>query len=207
MNHALDHILWAVPDLDEGGALFERLTGASTIVGGSHPGLGTRNRLSGLSDTSYFELIAPDPDQNVADGLGPTIAALPAPKLLTFALTCRDLEAVAAAARGAGVTVEPPVAMSRATPDGVRLEWRVMRLSDPRWPGGLPFFIDWGRSPHPATTTPGGVRLAEFAALDPDPVPLRDVYRAIGCDAPVHGSARQGLLARLKTPNGLVTLT
>ena len=207
MSVTLDHVLWAVPDLDAGRALFERLTGVQPAVGGAHPGFGTRNALSGLSDTTYLEIIAPDPAQDLTGTMGAGIAALPAPQMLTFCLACDDLEAVAAKASAAGVTVEDPIPMSRKTPQGVQLSWRIMRLADDRWPGRLPFFIDWQGSPHPAGTTPGVTRLTQLTALDADPVGVGAVYAAIGCNVPVHGGAVTGFVATYETPNGTVILT
>lgn len=207
MNIALDHVLWAVPDLDAGAALFEQLTGVAPVVGGTHPGFGTRNALSGLSATTYIEIIAPDPAQELPGTMGAGIAALPAPQMHTFSLACDDLEAVAARATAASITVEDPIPMSRKTPQGVQLNWRIMRLADARWPGRLPFFIDWQGSPHPAGTTPGGATMDRFIALDPDPAGLAAVYAAIGCDVPVHAGAVTGFVATFATPNGTVVLT
>lgn len=204
---ALDHILWAVPDLDAGSALYEKITGVTPIVGGSHPGFGTRNALSGLSPTTYVEVIAPDPAQDLAGTMGEGIAALPHPKMLTFALACDDLGAVATSAKAAGITVEDPIAMSRTTPQGVRLDWSIMRIADARWPGRLPFFIDWQGSPHPAGTTPGGATLESFVALDPDPAALAAVYDAIGCPIPVQAGASTGFVGTFATPKGTVVLT
>ncbi len=207
MKVALDHLLWAAPDLDAGSALFERITGIAPVIGGTHPGFGTRNALTSLSDDEYLEIIAPDPIQDLAGTTGAIIAEMARPQMLTFALRITDLEAVGQAARDAGVAVEGPINMSRATPEGGRLDWRVLRLADDRWPGQLPFFIDWKDTPHPARTTSGGCRLDDIYALTPDPQALRRVYSAIGCDVPVLAGAVNGFVATLTGPNGKVVLT
>ncbi len=59
----LDHILYAVPDLQKGIDDFEKLTGVRPVYGGKHLNLGTHNALVSLGEEVYFELIAPDPSR------------------------------------------------------------------------------------------------------------------------------------------------
>jgi catechol 2,3-dioxygenase-like lactoylglutathione lyase family enzyme len=44
----IDHVVLAVPDLADGVAWFQRLTGVRPVMGGSHINLGTANYLVGL---------------------------------------------------------------------------------------------------------------------------------------------------------------
>jgi len=207
MNIQMDHILWAAPDLDKGCAIFADLTGVAPAPGGTHPGFGTRNALSSFSRATYLEILAPDPLQDLEGTWGKDVAALQQPCMYSFALSCDDLEAVAKQVQAAGIKVVPPVAMSRSRPDGTLLQWRIMRLNDPRWPGRLPFFIDWQGAPHPGSTTTGGTTLEDIYAVDPDPNALAAVYQAIGADLPVYGGVTHGFVARLQTPKGIVVLT
>lgn len=202
----LDHILWAAPDLDDGMRRIEALTGVKPARGGSHPGLGTRNGLMALGDGLYFEILAPDPAQNLDDNLGGRIAALPRPGLIAFALAGDDLAAARAAAGRAGLSADEPVAMSRTRPDGVRLDWSVMYFRHPSFGEPAPFVIDWGSSPHPSRSTPKGCTLMSFAALHPEPEPLAEAYRALGIPLEVERAAEPGFMARLNSPKGTIVL-
>jgi hypothetical protein len=207
MTVALDHILWAAPDLDAGSASFAALSGVTPVTGGTHPGFGTRNRLASLGNGVFFEVIAPDPAQApYTSGRGAIFAALPHPRLITFAMQTTDPDALASAATAAGLMVDPRVAMHRTRPDGVRLDWTVTRFAHPGYPELIPFAIDWQGSPHPSTTTPEGCTLRSLTALHPNPAPLAAIYKAMGIDIPVMAALHPGLVAVLDTPNGAVCL-
>jgi hypothetical protein len=202
----LDHLLWAAPDLDAGTAAIATLTGVTPAVGGSHPGFGTRNSLLSLGST-YLEVIAPDPAQELSGNRGGRILALPGPGLLTFAVRTTDLAGFAAAATAAGLSVGDPTPMSRTRPDGVHLAWEVQHASSDAFPDLIPFAIDWKDCPHPAGTTPQGCTLLEFAILHPDPEPLAAIYAALGLHIIVKRALRPALTATLASPRGTVVLT
>jgi hypothetical protein len=50
----IDHVVLAVPDLADGVAGFQRLTGVRPVMGGSHINLGTANYLVGLARVSWL---------------------------------------------------------------------------------------------------------------------------------------------------------
>jgi hypothetical protein len=202
-----DHLLWAAPDLDAGAEAFAAATGVTPTVGGSHPGFGTRNRLARLGPGVFFEVIAPDPAQDHAGTRAQKIAAMPRPGIITFAVQTDDLAAAQRAAEAAGLTIRPPVAMSRTRPDGVKLAWRILYLEHPVYGEAVPFVIDWQGSPHPSTTTPEGCRLESLTVLQPEPEPLAAIYAALGLRIPVERAPVPGFIAVLGTPKGRVTLT
>ncbi|PKP85808.1 MAG: hypothetical protein CVT80_00615 [Alphaproteobacteria bacterium HGW-Alphaproteobacteria-2] len=202
----LDHILWAGPDLDALAELFHRLTGVEPAPGGAHPGFGTRNRLVGLGERLYLELIAPDPAQELSGTMGGALAELDTPRLLTVSLSADDLGTAAEAARGAGGAPGTPLAMSRTRPDGVRLDWSILRFEDAARGYAMPFLIDWQGAPHPAGSLAGDCTLDSLTMTDPDPEGFARLFGAMGADLEVAGGARCGGVARLSTPKGPVVL-
>lgn len=202
----LDHLLWAVPDVDDGIARFKDLTGIEAAIGGTHPGFGTRNALVSFGQT-YIEIIGPDPDQALDGTLGGEFAALSAPYLYSAAFSTDDLGAARAAAARAGLETGEIIEMSRTRPqDGVKLEWAILKLAQPDLGARFPFLIDWKGSPHPSGTTPGGLGLLSFKAVSPRPAALAEAFAAMGMDLPVEAGASPGFVARLSTPKGEITL-
>lgn len=197
----VDHILWAVPDRDQGIADFEKLTGVRAVIGGSHPGRGTRNALVSLGDRQYFEIIAPDPEQPPAENFGAVIRALTAPRILTFAVECPDLETLGDRARAAKIPFKGPEDWSRGA-----LRWRLAFTENTAFGSLLPIYIDWQQSPHPALSSPKGLSLKSFEAMHPDAEGLKAAYDALNIDVPVKRSDRAGLSAVLSGPRGELVL-
>lgn len=148
----LDHVVLAGPDLAQAVELVERATGVRAAPGGAHP-TGTANALiaftrGGERVRQYLEVIGPDPasgrsaDETAAFG----IARLDAPAVASWAIRPTDLDAAVAGARAADVAIKDVEPLSRRTPDGGELAWRLARPVDERQP---PFLIDWGSTPHP----------------------------------------------------------
>ena len=202
----LDHILWAAPDLGAGEKIIEKLTGVAPARGGVHPGFGTRNSLIGLDSGIYFEIISPDPAQDLEGNRGGRIGALPRPGSITFAIRSDDPGPLSATARREGLSVEEPVSMHRHRPDGVRIDWTILNLGS-RFGEAIPFAIDWGVSPHPSESAPAGCRLRSFAVLHPEADELARLYAALDIPVPVKRGAYPGFVAELATPNGDVILT
>jgi hypothetical protein len=165
----VDHLVYTTPDLQLGIDTAEKLFGVRATPGGQHPGQGTRNALIALGPATYLEIIGPDPEQPTpAGGRRFGIDDLKAPHLLTWVAKGKSLEAFAADARAHGVDLGAAIPGSRKRPDGVVLSWT---YTDPRVVLAdrlVPYFIDWGSSPHPSATAARGVTLVSFRAEHPD---------------------------------------
>ncbi|QTE01739.1 VOC family protein [Streptomyces cyanogenus] len=200
----LDHLVLATPDLGATVAEFARRTGVVPVPGGVHVGLGTRNHLVGLGGRSYLEILGPDPEQPEPAGPRPFgVDRLAGPVVPAWAISPPDLDAAVAAARARGHDPGPVRPMSRRTPDGTLLRWRLTDAGPGQAPDLLPFLIDWGDSPHPAASGLPVTPLLAVSASAPDPQAVRGPLSALGTSLTLtRGPA--ALSFTVLTPNGPV---
>jgi hypothetical protein len=203
----VDHLVYTVPDLQQGIDTAEKLFGVRATPGGQHPGLGTRNALIALGPASYLEIIGPDPDQ--PKPAGPRrfgIDELKAPHLMTWVAKGKSLEKFAADAKAHGVDLGAVIPGSRKRPDGVVLKWT---YTDPQVVLAdrlIPYFIDWGSSPHPSATAAKGVTLVGLRAEHPDAERVQKMLKQLGLELAVTRGPKPSLIATFDSPKGKVEL-
>ncbi|MEU7060945.1 VOC family protein [Streptomyces sp. NPDC046197] len=179
----LDHLVLATPDLAATVADFARRTGVAPAPGGVHVGFGTRNYLVSLGGTGYLEIIGPDPEQaDPSDARPFGVDGLPTARTVTWAIATPDVDAAVTAARARGYDPGPVRPMSRRTPDGTLLEWRLTDGADAHPSGLVPFLIDWGDSVHPSASGLPVTPLVEVSATAPDPDEIRPLLAALGTE-------------------------
>jgi hypothetical protein len=203
----VDHLVYATPDLQRGIDTIEKTLAVKATPGGQHPGLGTRNALVALGPTSYLEIIGPDPEQPKPSGprrFG--IDDLRAPRIVRWVVKSSDLAAVKATADAAGVTLGPLASGSRRRPDGVVLSWRYTDPATVIADGLVPFFIDWGTSPHPALTAAKGATLVQLRAAHPDAPRVQKMLDQLGLDLRVGQGSAPVIIATIESPRGRVQL-
>lgn len=203
----LDHIVLAVPDLGAAVADFARRTGVAPARGGSHVGLGSANHLIGLGGTAYLEIVGPDPEQPDPGGPRPFgIDDLVAPRIVTWAVHPPDVDAAVRAARLDGYDPGDAAPMSRRTPDGELLQWRLTPPALVDGLGPVPFLIDWGGTPHPTTRDLPAVPLLEWRAEHPEPERIRAALAALRVEFEVRRGERPALVAVVGGADGPVRL-
>lgn len=199
----VDHLVYAVPDVEAGARELERRLRVEFAPGGSHPGLGTRNVLLRLGEGVYLEVVGPDPDQPPpAAGLWLTDGGPALPGLVTWASRSSDLKRLSA---GPGGRLLGPIrSMYRQNADGEHVRWTLTMPVRPLLRGGVvPFFLDWGATPHPSATLPrAGVHLAGLRAHHPEPAAVERDLADLGVALQVVPGASPGLEATLELEDG-----
>ena len=207
MLSRVDHLVYSTPDLAGGVEEIERQLGVRATSGGVHPGRGTRNALLALGSAAYLEIIAPDPGQPApqsprAFGLD----HLRESKLVAWCVRAEDFDATTRDAARKGIPLGDVTSGSRRRSDGTFLSWRFTDPGTVLGDGIVPFFIDWGASPHPASLAATGASLVDLRAAHPDPERVRRMLRDLGVDLPVDAGPSPVLLALVDCPRGRVAL-
>lgn len=187
MPARIDHVIIAGPRLDALEDACARL-GFTIVGGGSHPHLGTRNRIIVLGE-GYIELLAIADAARVSPTLRDRIADDVA--WVGYALQSDDIEAEAEAMRARGVDARGPTAGRLVAPDGSARSWRVITMgSDDLWAAALPlpFLIqhdsagerhrrELAGADHLAPHPNGARRLLGVVLTTPDLAALQDRYQ------------------------------
>lgn len=125
MPERIDHVIVAAADLERLEAAFTRL-GFHVVGGGTHPHLGTRNRII-LLDQGYIELLAIADERAVSSAVRQRIAI--APGWIGFALQSADIGAEVAAMRARGADVRGPKPGRLVAPGGHVRSWQTVTLA------------------------------------------------------------------------------
>lgn len=207
MTTRIDHLVFAAPTLEEGCDHIEKLLGSRPLPGGRHSGLGTHNALLGLGPGVYLEVIAPDPTQsNLTREPWMGSGRVTTPRLIRWSAKAGDLPALLKQAGAAGIDLGSVGGGSRQRPDGSTLSWQLTDPDVDPGDGVIPFFIDWGESPHPAATLPAVATCRGLRAEHPRAAALRKQLAVLGLELPVAGGDQPRLIAELALPGGRTLL-
>jgi len=134
------------------------------------------------------------------------IDRLDRPCLATWVAYSDDLLRIASLAKAENVDLGEVLPGSRSRPDGSLLQWIMTDLTKDRESGTIPYFIDWGDSPHPAATAPKGCTLSGLRVFHPEAERITHVLWKLGIDLPV-GEGAPSLEATIESPKGTVDLS
>ncbi len=218
-----DHLVIFATSLTEGVAWCEATLGITPGPGGTHPLMGTHNRLFSLATAqfprAYAEIIAIDTEAVPARAAPlkrwfdlDSVAlrervAQHGPQLIHWVANVPNLADALSQWQALGIDRGPAIAASRPTPRGL-LEWQITVRDDGQrlFDGCLPTLIQWG-SVHPAAHMPAsGVTLQGVKLQHPEAPRLQAACDAIGLQQLQIQTGPAQLTALLNTPRGEVRL-
>ena len=140
----LDHIVYAVPNLEEAMNWFEAKAGIRPIFGGYHTTQGTQNALLKIGEKCYLELLAIDEEnKEVTTPRWMGIDLITQPKITRWAIQSSNLQTDSKVLRTYNMEMGNITGGQRKKSDGKLLTWELtMPLAEPEVEV-MPFLIDW----------------------------------------------------------------
>jgi hypothetical protein len=136
----LDHVVFAVKDLDAAAAKFRR-AGFSVVAGGRHVAHGVANMLIGLADGTYLELFCFVEKEKAPPDHAMMPLWLAGEGLAIYWLATTQLDADVARLAELHVPYSAPQELARTKPDGTDVRFRIATPSEPR-ARCFPFLIE-----------------------------------------------------------------
>lgn len=204
----IDHIVFCAPTLESGIDYILKHTGIKATYGGRHLSRGTHNAIFKLGNHSYFEILAPDPENK---GIPPPrwmgVDLIEKPRITRWAIKSDTIERDAEVLSNYKSEYGDVQSGSRALKDGSLLSWQ---LTDPLTKPKIevvPFLLDWQKSKHPTTTLPDTCKLKAIRLEHPDPEVVEKVTSALDLDILISPSDHSRIIVTIETPNGTIELS
>jgi hypothetical protein len=202
-DNVIDHIVLAAPDLDEAMVAFEKMTGISPVIAGSINGLGIKSARISFNDSSYIEIIAPDPKQ--AGPIGQLLKSKGITELTPFHFAIRSskTEQLKDEVKKFGY-VPDHISMFGGQKDGVPRKWEMLYLYGHKIGGICPFFINWANSEHPCVSLPVVGKLKKFTIRAPEDDPVHKLLEHVAIKGFNIETGKTKLSFQFSSPEGTV---
>ena len=188
-------------------ALFKKKTGVSPMFGGYHTTQGTKNALVKIGPSSYFEILAPDPDSHIQSERWMGVDLIRNPRITRWAFGTNQIEEHAVTLNNHNKHLGQITAGQRKTTSGEIIKWRMTLPHHEPLIDIAPFFIDWSESRIHPTDQIEDVNLSidriELSSIAPDRTNSLLDHLGINNYQLSRGSER--IAITLDTPQGLVT--
>lgn len=205
----IDHIIYAVQDLNTAILEFEEKLGVRPIFGGYHKSFGTKNALIYLGDSCYLELLAADESNTaIAKPRWMGIDLLQKNQITRWALKSNTLENDSALLKKIDSKMGNIQSGSRNMADGGVLQWDlIMPLPKPQVEL-VPFMLDWSKSKmHPTNSLPTmDCKLIELYGSHPTPEKFELIFEQLDIDFHIKTSNDIKLTALIKCPKGQIEI-
>ncbi|MGH1437721.1 MAG: VOC family protein [Lewinella sp.] len=208
MPRTIDHIVYAVFDLDRAIADFTEQLGIAPVFGGRHEGRGTKNALLNLGNGCYLEIIAIDEwNTTVNPPRWMGLDVLEKPQITRWCLKSEDL----AQDQSVLKTYDPAMGAQwngqRTTASGEQLAWEMLLpLPEPEVEI-VPFMVDWGASAfHPTERLEPSCVWQEIVLLHPHPKSFQKVFKELDINVIVQQAEDVAIKLSITSPNGSVII-
>jgi len=208
IGRKIDHIVYAVLNLEEAMQWFEKLTRIAPIFGGFHTTQGTKNALVNLGNNCYLELLAID-KQNTAitapRWMG--IDQITAPQITRWSLKTNQSTKDSKVLKAYDAKMGQIQGGQRKMTNGELLVWdMIMPLANPAVEI-IPFMTDWQKSTtHPTLQLPQQCELLSLQLIHPTPLQLQAALNKLEIKLKIKQGENPAIRTRIKCPVGVVEI-
>jgi len=208
VSRKIDHIVYAVPNLEEAIDELEKRLGMRPTFGGYHDTQGTKNAVFHLGGTCYFEILAVDENNtNIPPPRWMGIDLISEPCITRWAIKSDDLHHDQAILQKSNPEMGAIKGGQRVLESGNLLKWElIMPLAKPTIEI-LPFMLDWSKSDfHPTSQLEPTCKLIGLKIYHPNSSLYQTTFQELGIDISIQQSNKIKIVAVIDSPNGVVEL-
>lgn len=208
-NRIIDHLVYAVPDLDAAIAQVGASLGITPTIGGRHLDQGTKNALLHIGDKTYLEIIAVD-EENTAVQAPRWMAVdqLTKPRLTRWSLKSDNLEKDTAVLQIYKQELGWIHTGARQTTAGDTLRWRMSLPQASPLVEIVPFFTDWGEfTVHPCDSLRPACFISSIAFAHPQASEMERLFTKLGLEGIALNEGKEANISvTINGPAGLLYL-
>ncbi|MEM7573532.1 MAG: VOC family protein [Bacteroidota bacterium] len=203
----IDHLVYAVPDLNQAIADLDAKLGIAPVFGGQHLTKGTKNALLNLGNGAYLELLAID---STNDQIQPPrwmgIDLIEAPQMVRWALKTDQIDLVSSLLSDFHPEHGRIETGERQQANGEFLRWQMCLPTPIPVVDILPFFVDWSSSlHHPCNQLETGCSLQGLQLFHPQPPSIAPLFRALNISLTIR-KGPQSIRIQIAGPKGSLSL-
>lgn len=200
-DNVIDHIVLAASDLEDAIKEFQKKSGIEPVIAGTIKGLGIRCARVSFNDSSYLEIIAPDPKS--PGPIGELLKGKGIKEMVPFHWAIRSSKAESLKDEVRQFKYNPDhITMFGAKPDGTPRKWEMLFLYGHKMGGICPFFINWANSDHPCATLPIVGKLKKFTIRAPEGDPVHQLLDHVGAEDVNVEEGKPKLSFQFSSPEG-----
>lgn len=207
-SRKIDHLVYAVLDLEFEMDRIGRQLGIHPVFGGYHRTQGTKNALLNLGDGCYLEILAKD-DSNttISEPRWMGIDLIKKARITRWALKSNDIEKDSNILSSHYPNMGTTYQGSRLTTTGETLAWKmILPLSTPEIEL-IPFMVDWSQSSfHPTEKLQRGCSLKSITFASNDADKKKEYFDELGIQYRITKSTAVTITAIIEGPKGSILL-
>ena len=208
INRKIDHIVYAVTDLEKGMQHIENLLGVAPNFGGYHTNQGTKNAVLNLGDQCYLEIITIDPNNlNIASPRWMGVDLITTPKITRWSLKSENLHRDSIVIKNYNELMGTIHGGQRKMSDGNLLTWEmILPLAEPEVEV-IPFMTDWQNSDvHPTKSLEDKCKLVELIVTHPTPQIIQPVFDELDIRLSISKQEFPSIKIKVQCPNGIIEI-